>query len=72
MIANNYNLFPLPYWAPAFWQVPMPLQFLQGAYTQGAPLRPEHPTEADEKHQNPASIEGPAPNFDLPSASADP
>jgi hypothetical protein len=32
---NNQNLFPLPYWAPSFWRVPMPLHLLNEAYTRG-------------------------------------
>jgi len=36
------NLFPLPYWAPAFTRVPIPLQALNAAFKQGshAPKRP--------------------------------
>lgn len=29
------NLFPLPYWAPALKRVPIPLQVLDEAFTQG-------------------------------------
>jgi hypothetical protein len=29
------NLFPLPYWAPALKRVPIPLQALDEAFTQG-------------------------------------
>jgi len=32
---NNHNLFPLPYWAPALWRVPMPLQLLNKAFARG-------------------------------------
>ena len=32
MVANNHNLFLLPYWAPALWRVPIPLQLLNEAY----------------------------------------
>jgi hypothetical protein len=35
MVANNHNLFPLPYWAPALWRVPMPLQVVNEAYARG-------------------------------------
>jgi hypothetical protein len=35
MAANNHNLFPLPYWAPALWRVPMPLQLVTEAYRWG-------------------------------------
>ena len=35
MVANNHNLFPLPYWAPALWRVPIPLQLLNEAYAFG-------------------------------------
>ena len=33
---NNHNLFPLPYWAPALWRVPIPLQLLNEAYARGS------------------------------------
>ena len=45
MVANNHNLFPLPYWAPALWRVPIPLQLLNEAYAAGARAhsrRPRH------------------------------
>ena len=29
------NLFPLPYWAPAFKRVPIPLQVLEAEYARG-------------------------------------
>ena len=29
------NLFPLPYWAPAFKRVPIPLQVLDAEYVRG-------------------------------------
>jgi hypothetical protein len=47
--------------------VPMPLQLLNEAYTQGALLRPEQSTEADQKHQDLAShrMTVTAPIFDL-------
>jgi hypothetical protein len=38
MVANNHNLFPLPYWAPALWRVPMPLQNINEAYARGVPI----------------------------------
>ncbi len=31
----NYNLFPLPYWAPALRRVPKPLQLFNEAYRCG-------------------------------------
>ena len=37
MVANNHNLFPLPYWAPALWRVPLPLQNVNEAYARGVP-----------------------------------
>jgi hypothetical protein len=36
---NNHNLFSLPYWAPALWRVPIPLQLLNEAYAQGPRVR---------------------------------
>ena len=41
MVANNHNLFPLPYWAPALWRVPIPLQHLNEAYAAGAAHKPD-------------------------------
>jgi hypothetical protein len=35
MATNNHNLFPLPYWAPALWRVPMSLQQVTDAYRWG-------------------------------------
>ena len=35
MAANNHNLFPLPYWAPALWRVPMSLQSVTEDYRWG-------------------------------------
>jgi hypothetical protein len=37
MVANNHNLFPLPYWAPALWRVPKTLQCVNEAYERGLP-----------------------------------
>jgi hypothetical protein len=34
-MANNHNLFLLPYWAPALRRVPMPLLLLNEAYLHG-------------------------------------
>jgi hypothetical protein len=34
-MTNNHNLFPLPYWAPALWRVPIPLRLLNEAYARG-------------------------------------
>jgi hypothetical protein len=34
MVANNHKPLPLPYWAPALWRVPMPLQFVNEAYAR--------------------------------------
>jgi hypothetical protein len=34
------NLFPLPYWAPAFRRVPTPLLRLNEAFTRGDGTRP--------------------------------
>jgi hypothetical protein len=33
-MTNNHNLFPLPYWAPALWRVPIPLRLLNEAYAR--------------------------------------
>jgi hypothetical protein len=38
MVANSHNLFPLPYWAPALWRVPMPLQNINDAYARVVPM----------------------------------
>jgi hypothetical protein len=35
MATNNHNLFPLPYWAPALWRVPMSLQQVTDVYRWG-------------------------------------
>lgn len=34
---NSHNLFPLPYWVPALWRVPIPLRLLNEAYAGGDP-----------------------------------
>jgi hypothetical protein len=40
-ILNSQNLFPLPYWAPSLWRVPMPLHLLNEAYVGGPVERGE-------------------------------
>ena len=37
-MGNSQNLFPLPYWEPAFWRVPMPRPTITEPYQLGYPL----------------------------------
>ena len=50
MVANNHNLFPLPYWAPALWRVPIPLQLVNEAYARGPRVRVRKVTLLDGCH----------------------
>jgi hypothetical protein len=37
-MGNSQNLFPLPYWEPAFWRVPMPRPTITEPYARRSPL----------------------------------